>query len=149
MNDAEPPELPPDGAGKQDKLYHSALSGEVLGLLTELRNDLLAINFAGNVIIDPATHLDYDNIHEFIDALVTIMANFTNERELDSILYVINLILGLLNNVQPQDSFPNIRTKINRIRSLIKGGGAPQGPGAYGIALQWTAMERLLDLIDK
>lgn len=52
MNDAEPPEMPPGGPGKQDKLYHSALSGEVLALLTELRNDLLTIDFAGHVIID-------------------------------------------------------------------------------------------------
>ena len=114
-------------------------------LLQELRNDLLTLNFNGRTIRDPSTGLDYTNILEFVVALVDVRGNPVPNRDLDGLLFTTMHIITLLNNEVTQPSYTIIQEKISRIRALLRHGGAPSGAAA----LQWTALERLMNLMDK
>ena len=140
MDDEQPLDDPPQGPSY--KIHQTPNSGEMLQLLLELRNDLLTVNFNGQTIRDPSTQLDYTNILEFVVALVDISGYPPPDRSLDGFLLTSMHIMTLLNNVERHESN---RSKNNRIQALLRNGGAPTGAAA----LQWTAMEKLLDIINK
>ena len=143
MDNEKPLDTPPKGPSI--RIHQTPYSCEVLLLLQELRYDLLNINFGGHTLTDPATGIEYTNITEFITALVDARRDPPPDRELDSLVFTTSHIITLLNNVLPQPSYQLVQSKISRIRALLNGGGAPRGAAG----LQWTAMERLMNLMDK
>jgi hypothetical protein len=141
MGDEQPLDSPPQGPSI--RIHQTPYSCEVLLLLQELRYDLLNINFGGHTITDPATRFEYTNMTEFITALVDARRDPPSDRELDSLLFTTMHILRLLHYIVHQPSYQLIESKIKQNTSFF--GGAPTGAPA----LQWTALERLINLMDK
>jgi hypothetical protein len=116
-------------------------------------------------VVDPATQIEYRNTDEFVEDLTGFLTDRPSRDGLKTYLRNMKNILQVANNRHRQPAFTRIELNLQLLeiagkRALEGTEGVRDynfdsdppgdGPGkGTGAALQWTAIERLLDLLNK
>ena len=116
-------------------------------------------------VVDPATHIEYRNTDEFVEDLTGFLTNRPSRDKLKTYLRTMKNILAIAHGQRAQAAFTRIELNLQLLEiantKALEGtegvrdynfdsdhpGNGPDGEVAA--ALQWTAIERLLDLLNK
>jgi len=151
----DPNDKPP--SGPRYTMFHEPSAGRSLYLLTRLRVLLTEFRFE-RPVIDTFLNETYRTTLPFIDDIVYFMSNPIPRNTFRyHLLYVRNTTITANNqNLHTQNSYNEIISNIDELLQVLRF-DAPQGTNNAGLqgsggaasALQWTALERLMNLMDK
>jgi hypothetical protein len=154
MGDMQPAPNPNDRSpsGPKYTMYHEPNAGRELVLLTELNNLLINFRFV-RPVRDDTLNETYNTTLPFIEDILYYTNNPIERRGLRyHMLYIRNMInIANTQNVEGglgEQNYNQIITNIDELTNLLRH-EAPQGTNNAGSALQWTALERLMNLMDK